>query len=533
MTMASVDVYFAPLRQKLLSYSQILSLKDIVKFTLCFRVALWLLMATVCAIFPSHNPGDDVVRFPVDDSPFMANYFAESDTFCACRFHCSWKDASTGYVESTNPPNALQSHVYPFLLRPLTRWDAARFLRLALRPQLYLPPPTNHTTTATEESEMAHAFFPGFPMVVQSVTRFLLSVAPRGALPSTCAGVIVLASILCNLLAFLIALMALHKTTSLLLHRHGHHLEPKLCLQYTNCVTLLFVLNPASVFFGTAYSESLFAAMVFSGSYSMLRWGPLGALIPWTLATTIRSNGIIYMGYLFLYAGGKVCEAPRRGLVHILLGVLVAFSVLFPMYHHNRLAIGMHCHDASAATSRYEWCATATSSHTFSLYAYIQRKHWNVGFLRYYEIKQIPNFLLAAPILCLSAFGVADWIYRSWLKVASADQKPLPSQALYWVCESLRAFAGPPTSSMSVDDILVGNPVLGHYAVWAVAALLGLTTAHVQITTRLLCSTCPALYWYVAHVVMTSARWGGVYLGYSLLFIVLGGVLHPLWLPWT
>ena len=82
-------------------------------------------------------------------------------------------------------------------------------------------------------------------------------------------------------------------------------------------------------------------------------------------------------------------------------------------------------------------------------------------------------------------------------------------------------------------DILVGNAVLGHYAVWAVAALLGLTTAHVQISTRLLCSSCPALYWYAAHLVTTSKPWGSVYLGYCLLYIVLGSILHPLWLPWT
>jgi phosphatidylinositol glycan class V len=84
---------------------------------------------------------------------------------------------------------------------------------------------------------------------------------------------------------------------------------------------------------------------------------------------------------------------------------------------------------------------------------------------------------------------------------------------------------------------------------------LGLTMAHVQISTRLIFSTCPAIYWYMAAVVVgntpptntasntastandldsNQSNWKAeAILWYCLLYIVLGIALHSNWLPWT
>ena len=172
--------------------------------------------------------------------------------------------------------------------------------------------------------------------------------------------------------------------------------------------------------------------------------------------------------------------------------------------------------------------------------------------------------------MILSIAAVATWIRRSWTayqtsKSITAESNPLKTSGstilssidiLHWACHALREFAAPsvpvyPTAANPTDVLLGGAALLGHYAVLAAAALLGLTMAHVQISTRLIFSTCPAIYWYMAAVVAgntpptntasttndldsNQSNWKAeAILWYCLLYIVLGIALHSNWLPWT
>jgi Mannosyltransferase (PIG-V) len=274
----------------------------------------------------------------------------------------------------------------------------------------------------------------------------------------------------------------------------------------------------------------------------------------------------------------------------------------------------------------------------FDLNTYIQRKYWNVGFLRYWQWKQIPNFILAFPILYVSTKAVISWIQWSWNYTQQQQQQQRRQQQhqhqrtmstlmmkmnghyriissimksfFHWIVSALRDFVAmtderstlflstlkeqsdnddddekinihTPTEEqqkqqqneqqhVNPDDmiisILMGSPILlGNYAVLAASVMLGLFVAHVQISTRLICSSCPALYWYMtaclikdygvyerkqqqkkrhqvkiattAKITSKSSLSAPVYywtmsdgiIGWCILYIVLGSILHPNW----
>ena len=138
------------------------SLLGLLGTAVVIRVVVLIAMATSCYFIPNHFPGEDVLTFPLRfqhpretvttgsnasataSSSATENTicFARQGSYCDCGSDCSWDDGDGSQcVEVTERPvkNVWQSHVYPFLLEPLTRWDAARFLRLAHQPQLYQP----------------------------------------------------------------------------------------------------------------------------------------------------------------------------------------------------------------------------------------------------------------------------------------------------------------------------------------------------------------------------------------------------------
>jgi Mannosyltransferase (PIG-V) len=731
----------------------------ILAFALLVRVLVWSLMIAWDVVLPDHNPGNDVWRFDLrlnSASDGGKTCWTLPGTFCdACGRNCTWKDTyismgskkkgkqmvktcipmlnNTGTKATNRFTLFLQQNVYPIILHPLTKWDAARFLSLALRPQLYSPcddtmiidnlkesRAINQSFSSTTSEEF-HAFLPLYPHMIQTTARAFTRVMPRQLWPATCEGVLVLSAWLLNTACFLLATLSIYVCTANILlssrrsppvslppllaalpqshpspppsptsmqNSYDHHARV-----WAGRAAIMFVLNPAQVFFSAAYSESLAAALIMAGCavwsytpsvptqnfyyttpsalpghvYSALTsfiaycWNALQvskitAVLLWSAATATRSNAMVYAGWIALFGLGRVIlimsregrasalkpklvtktrsasiKGTKRKTTDVLLvgtskatsmvvlvstavayaiaAVVSVMVVLYPLWNHNDQGWRQHCHASvrselsagsnskSASTQAAPWCNSVSY-----LYGYVQRKYWNVGFLRYYEWRQLPQFMLAAPILSIAMYGVAKWLQSAWYRCQDRHTKEwerfpnnvawhLYVYARYTLTDAVAlqisteaaATTGnnaPAISSRrgpSSVQLIVRQPqispldarrfwhssplLLLHYIILAVTALIGLTLAHVQISTRMIASSCPALYWTMAVLVFdqddnikkrdsastitstdfyrsasrrrSSGDLGDILLLYCLVYTVVGAALHSNFLPWT
>jgi phosphatidylinositol glycan class V len=310
-------------------------------------------------------------------------------------------------------------------------------------------------------------------------------------------------------------------------------------------------------------------------------------IVCWMVGTYTRSNGTLHCLWLLqdglariilLLSDKKIGKSNVSVLGQAIAictqSIIGAILVALPVRYHDFKGWERHCVGSGVRPS---WCShndenPSVLGSSFSLYRYIQDKHWNVGFFRYYEWKQIPNFLLAAPILLLSIAGVYRWIHWALISVYGKGKAPSSYKSIFigWPLDALSrsvSVSGAaviatttntkrPTPSTERHLLLKNHHLLGHYAILAILTLLGLVIAHVQISTRMICSTSPAIIWFIAHCLLASPLDGSLkFIGneqtkngqvffvvkyrsiliscYIGLYMFLGIILHVNFLPWT
>lgn len=182
------------------------------------------------------------------------------------------------------------------------------------------------------------------------------------------------------------------------------------------------------------------------------------------------------------------------------------------------------------------------------LYALVQREYWGVGLFRYYEFKQLPNFMLAAPVLMMWACATADALAVLRRRSCGLSVREAAHEALGLRRQRAEQGSGAgdyedDKSKTKEGDGALTPRTLVYFLQWSALSLLSLLCANVQVTTRLVGAACPPVYWVMAHILLRretrSSRWlGGRQMSawvarYAAAYVVIGTALHSNGFPWT
>lgn len=186
--------------------------------------------------------------------------------------------------------------------------------------------------------------------------------------------------------------------------------------------------------------------------------------------------------------------------------ILCSIIVLIPFCLFQAYAYTTFCTlDASVRP----WC-----HHTIPLiYSFVQKEYWNNGFLRYYELKQIPNFLLASPILILSFLGIGSYAMHDlerFFTLGKVQKKHMSREKEAYFSSNLLPFI----------------------YLWLALTVIVSTMMHVQVILRFF--TClPPLYWFMAHHLERSLQKdnSSLLLSYLILYPLVGLVLFSNFYP--
>lgn len=413
------------------------------------------------------------------------------------------------------------------VLGGLTQWDGQHFMHIALYGYTY---------------ENSLAFFPLLPYTVQYLAKLL-------HLPFlTFESQILLTFVLFNFVMFLLSACILYKLTESWFGTHRAHIA-----------TLLFCINPATIFFSAAYTECLFAFLTFALIYCSwkmhfdtflvsAKWLFLSCLLI-ALSTLTRSNGLLNLGFLMYFFVRNL----RNSLVHstqphlcikllklscnlVVLAmsiiICVAPFVFLQFYHHSNF-----CFDnfvnlpqevvSHAVTNGYRltgqyynqsWC---DFNYIPLPYSYVQEYYWNVGFLRYYELKQLPNFLLAMPVIYITLSECIAFLYHNNEYLIHLGIFKTIHASYFSKVDKKKKVVHKRTEEDSKDFLFV---CVVHAFLLCMFCIF---IVHIQVTTRMLFSANPAIYWFCTKKNKTFMKL------YCFTYYFIGIVMFCNFLPWT
>ena len=388
----------------------------------------------------------------------------------------------------------------------VNKWDSVYFIHVSINGYQY---------------EQMLAFYPAFPLLLNLFSRVLAVIFVNEYFA------IYVASFFLNSLFFVVSTYYLYLLTDALF---GEKFAVK--------SSLLLIFNPANVFMISSYSESLYSSLQFISLYYLEKKRFLNASAIICLSIVTRSNGILNLVFLIYFFLKKNASTPISQFFKEPASILVLFhpnrflqsltgclKFILPLCFYLSAPVAVFalhifcvyeyfCHSNHVVTSSYShWCHKSIPSS----YSYVQSKYWNVGFLKYYDTKQIPNFLLAFPVIIIVMLGLRKFLslHDSYLtfKLLGFKEMPKPKEK----------FLNAPAMFVYLMHCLF-------------LTSLGLVGFHVQILTRMLFSSCPFLYWTIAAVLFDKNSNQIIckcLLAYFVVYNISGLLFHCNFYPWT
>ncbi|CAL9214612.1 unnamed protein product [Arabidopsis halleri] len=417
-------------------------------------------------------------------------------------------------------------------------WDSVYFLRI---------------TECGYEYEQTYAFLPLLPFFISLLSRTVF--APLVPLIGLRA-VMVLSGFTVSNLAFIFAAIYLFRVSVVILKDTEASFR----------ASIMFCFNPASIFYSSIYSESLYALFSIGGVYHLLSGTSNVAVLWFALSGCARSNGVLNAGYICFQTMHRAYEALyQKRRAYLAMQVLVAgflrcVCICLPFVAFQAYGYYNLCHGRTLDEMR-PWCKGRIPL----LYNFIQSHYWGVGFLKYFQFKQLPNFLLASPILSLAVCSIMSYLKsRPELFISlgfQATEKEKRSVAgLYSLKDAVKPNVKTSTNEGNRDirhrkpsskkDVTMTKVAAesnspensGYFSadVFPFIVHLGLmaTTAffimHVQVATRFL-SASPPLYWFASSLIASPehSKWGYLIWSYCAAYILLGTLLFSNFYPFT
>uniref|UniRef100_H2YY96 GPI mannosyltransferase 2 n=1 Tax=Ciona savignyi TaxID=51511 RepID=H2YY96_CIOSA len=409
------------------------------------------------------------------------------------------------FQPEVSPPVGRIDSIIRSTLDGFHKWDAKYFVYIA-----------EHGY----ETENTFAFFPLLPTSCWGIASAFRLVSHVLSFHTCC----LLSAYWLNTNAFIWAAVAIYDLTMLVFHDKKFAFLASLC----------FSCNPASIFFSSCYTESLFALFLFKGLISLLH-NKMGLSSLWfALASCTRSNGTINAGFIAFYSLKTALDNKITGLdliKHFLKHFIYCLIVLVPFCLFNLYGYVKFCtkyYEKDPNISPPVWCNNSLPS----IYNYIQKHNWGLGLFEYYKSRKIPNFLLALPVVFLTAISIFPYFLKRYSEIFSLG---LP-------------FKGLVNPVMCKNDLIFTSRNLFCFICHlAFLVTFALCFMHVEVVTRMAMSSSPLPYWFTASYLYpciddirfdwntwkrlsTPAKFVVVYF-FSYFFI--GTVLHVNFLPWT